>query len=150
MKSRHVALPAVVLIGAMLIGGAALAQSASETSELPDLPGMGVAGRATRGEVARFEGSAKSSDGESTDSSSTTTSSFGGFTGSSAVKADEPVDDSSIRDLPGTDSLPLIGQAKAAFRRAVEPMPAGLAAYAALGTMLSVGSFLVLRRRLSP
>ena len=153
MRSRLIALAAVVPIGVVLIGGSALAQASSKESKLPDLPGMGVAGRATRGEVARFETSDKTSGKSSTDSTSTTSSNsggFGGFTGSSAVKADEPLDTSSISDLPGTSAVPLIGQVAAAFRRGIEPIPAGLAAFAALGTILSVGSFLALRRRLAP
>jgi hypothetical protein len=151
MRSRLIALSVVVLFGA-LVGGPALAQS-DEGSTFPDLPGMRLADRASKGQVAEFS----PGDSEPTAGTASTSSSSPGSGGTSRTSeatrangADEP-DASPILELPATSGLPLIGEVKvglAAVRRGVDSMPRGLAALAAFGTLLSVGGFLLLRDRL--
>ncbi len=154
MRTRLVALSAVVCFGVLLVAGPALARSSdADRSEFPDLPGMGVADRASRGEVADFR--PKGSDESTSGTTTTSSSSSGGVSGSTAsnvTKADG-VDPSPILELPGTSSLPLISEVRvglASVKRGIESMPRGLAALAALGTLLSVGGFLALRRALVP
>lgn len=127
------------------VGAPAFAQSADRESGLPDLPGMRVADRATRGEVAPSQ-SSKHGDTGTTDSKDegTKTSEDG-----KQQKA-EPPDPSSIQELPGTGGLPTIGEQRvglAVNRGKADTMPRGLLAAAAVGTLVSVGSFLIVRRR---
>ena len=150
MRSRLIALSAVVVLGVLLVGGPVVAQE-DEESQFPDLPGMGLADRASKGEVAEFSpGSSEPTAGTASTSSSSPGS--GGTSRTSKVtRADEP-DASPILELPATSGLPLIGEVKVgltAFRRGIDTMPRGLAALAAFGTLLSVGGFLLLRDRLA-
>lgn len=149
MRSRLIALSAAVLLGVVFVGGPALARDEKD-SKFPDLPGMRLADRASRGEVAEFSpGSSEPTAG----TASTSSSSGNGGTSrtSKATTAAEP-DASPILELPGTSGLPLIGEVRVgltAVRRGIDSMPRGLAAVAALGTILSVGGFLLLRERLA-
>lgn len=150
MRSRLIALSAAVVLGVVLVGGTALAERSDESSKFPDLPGMRLADRASKGEVAEFSpGSSEPTAG--TASTSSSSSGRGGTSRTSkATTAGEP-DASPILELPGTSGLPLIGEAKmglTAVRRGIDSMPRGLGALAALGTILSVGGFLLLRERL--
>ncbi len=119
----------------------ALAQSADWNSGLPDLPGMGVADRATRGEVAPSQASKHGDTGGTEE----------GSTGSSdSAKKAEPPDTSTIQELPGTGGIPIISEQRvglASTRGEADTMPRGLFAAAALGTILSVGAFLIVRSR---
>lgn len=133
MRTR-VALAAATLLGTLFVGAPALAD---EGPAFPDLPGMKLAEDATHGEVAPGAAGGQ----KSTTSSTSDTS--------ASKKASAP-DTSSITELPGTDMIPIIGGAKiglSSSRQRTDTMPRGLAALAALGTIVSVGSFLVFRNR---
>jgi hypothetical protein len=134
VKTR-VALVAATLLGTLFVGAPALAD---EGPAFPDLPGMKLAEDATRGEVAPSAAGGQKSVASSTSHTSTT-------------KKSSAPDLNSIRELPGTDMIPVIGDAKIGLtssRRQAPTMPRGLAALAALGTIVSVGSFLVFRDRI--
>lgn len=155
-----IAAAACVALGTA-VPASAQSRSSSESAEssgdsqFPDLPGMGVAGRASRGEVADYDPGDGSTGGGG--SGSTTTGSGGsdggttdgeetGDTGDTA-----PPSAGSIQQLPGTEQIPLIGELTSgtrAPRTTAAGMPRGLTALAALGTLLSVGAFLLARERL--
>lgn len=127
---------------ALGIAAPAFAQSADWESGLPDLPGMGVADRATRGEVAPSQSSRHGDAGAHDEG--TKTSEDG------SQQQSEPPDPSSIQELPGTGGIPTIGEQRvglAATRREADTMPRGLFAAAAIGTIVSVGAFLFVRSR---
>lgn len=150
MRSRLIALSAAVLLGVVLVGGPAMAQDDAEGSQFPDLPGMRLADRASKGQVAEFSPGGSEPTAGTASTSSRSSGSEDASPTSKAAKAHEP-DASPILELPATSGLPLIGDVKVgltAVRRGVDAMPRGLAALAALGTILSVGGFLVLRDRL--
>ena len=119
----------------------AFAQSSDWETGLPDLPGMGVADRATRGEVAPSQGSKHGDTGAQDD----------GDDGSSGqAKKSAAPDPSSITELPGTGGIPIIGEQRvglASTRGEADTMPRGLLAAAAIGTIFSIGAFLVVRSR---
>lgn len=134
MKTR-VALVAATFLGLLLIGGLALADGGPS---FPDLPGMKLADEATRGEVAPSAvGGQKSVKSSTSDTS--------------ASKKTSARDTSAITELPGTRMIPVIGDSKIGLtssRRQADAMPRGLAALAAVGTIVSVGSFLAFRDRI--
>lgn len=138
MRLRVLLATTFVVLG---VAAPAFAQSADWESGLPDLPGMGVADRATRGEVAPSQAS-RHGDTDAQDD---------GTTGSTdESKNAEPPDASSIRKLPGTGGIPMIGEQRvglASIRREADTVPRGLLAAAAIGTILSVGAFLFVRSR---
>jgi hypothetical protein len=122
----------------------ALAQNeeSGTKSGLMDLPGMGVADRATRGEVAPSRAS-KHGDTSAADEPEPSSSP------DSTTKA-EPPDTSTIQELPGTGGIPIISEQRvglASTRSEADTMPRGLFAAAAIGTILSIGAFLVARSR---
>lgn len=152
MRSRLIALSAAVVLGIVLVGGSALAQQEDEGSKFPDLPGMRLADRASKGQVAEFSPGSSEPTAGTASTSSSPSGSGGTSRTSKATRADEP-DASPILELPATSGLPLIGEVKVgltAFRRGIDTMPRGLAALAAFGTLLSVGGFLALRHVLVP
>lgn len=105
---------------------------------------MGLAERATRGEVAPSQASKHGDTGAGAEERRTS---------SNAQKASAP-DTSVIAELPGTSGIPVISDmegdlASFAKRPQKDTMPRGLAALAALGTILSVGGFLVFRDRVA-
>ncbi|HYZ91150.1 MAG TPA: hypothetical protein VFA34_02010 [Actinomycetota bacterium] len=128
-------LAVAVLIGAL---AAMSPVSADDGPAFPDLPGMKLADEATRGEVAPAAGNTQSFNTPDAAPASTSKS------------AASTPDVASIHELPGMGQLPVIGDMKAAptsSRRNSDAMPRGLAALAALGTIVSVGAFLVFRDR---
>jgi hypothetical protein len=131
----------VVLALVIAVLGTAAPALAKGTAKagFPDLPGMKLADEATRGEVAPTQASFHRDDGSGTGSQEP------------APRAEKPSkpDASSISKLPGTGMIPAIGRLASFTKRAGEDkMPRGLAALAALGTLVSVGGFLVFRDRL--
>lgn len=134
-------------------GSSSESAESSGDSQFPDLPGMGVAGRASRGEVADYDPGDGSTGGGG---SGSTTAGSGGSDGGTTDGDEEtgdtaPPSAESIQQLPGTDQIPLIGELTSSTRapRSTDAgMPRGLTALAALGTLLSVGAFLLARERL--
>jgi hypothetical protein len=112
---------------------------AVETKEsLPDLPGMKLAKEAARGDIAPSQPT------QQRETSNVTRP-------DAQVASETPAkpDASSINDMPGTDTIPVISDLASFMKRGREgTMPRGLTALAALGTILAVGGFLVLRDRL--
>ena len=132
MKTR-VALLAATFLGTLFVGAPALADKGPS---FPDLPGMKLAEDATQGKVAPGATGGQKSETPSTSSTS-------------ASKQGSAPDLSSLATLPGTGMIPVIGAKlePTSSRRDLDTMPHGLAALAALGTIVSVGSFLVFRNR---
>jgi hypothetical protein len=130
----------LALVIAVAVGGlfACAPVFADEGPAFPDLPGMKLADEATRGEVAPSAGGQRTFNAPEEASAAADKSST------------EKPDVSSIQELPGTAQIPVIGQMKAdltSSRRETDTMPRGLAALAAIGTIVSVGAFLLFRDR---
>jgi hypothetical protein len=136
----------VMMFVALGFAAPALAQSEEPQTQsgLLDLPGMGIADRATRGEVAPSQAS-KHGDTDAADEPEPSASP------DPATEAEAP-DTGTITELPGTGGIPTISEQRvglASTRSEADTMPRGLFAAAALGTILSVGAFfLVARSRL--
>jgi hypothetical protein len=132
----------LVVLG-LFVGAPAQAQESAPA--FPDLPGMKLADEATRGEVAPSQA------GHHGDTAAQAPAAEG--TDVRSAQQEAPPDASSITELPGTGGIPLIEQIKAGLtssRSESGSMPQGLTALAALGTILSVGGFLIFRRLLVP
>jgi hypothetical protein len=108
----------------------------------PDLPGMRAVEKTTSGRAAQMHG-AEATEPKADESTPTTQSVINKAVTTSEVKT--------IRELPGGGSLPIINQVGLTSKRAESnPMPRGLTALAAIGTLLSIGGFVVFRRMLAP
>lgn len=141
MRLRVVLAVAFVALG---FAAPALAQSEEPQTQsgLLDLPGMGVADRATRGEVAPSQSSKHGDTGTAEEPEPSSSP-------DPATEAEAP-DTTTITELPGTGGIPTIRALRvglASTRSEADTMPRGLFAAAALGTILSVGAFLVARSR---
>ncbi len=139
MRARFVAFVAF----AFLIGAPAAMAADEPAASLPDLPGMRVAEDATRGQVAPSSASSQSDTG---------VASAGNAPASDSSKAAStgPPDAGPIENLPGSGVLPGIGKQRVGLASVTTAVVHdGLAALAALGTILSVGGFLLLRNRLN-
>jgi hypothetical protein len=138
MRAR-IAFVAGALLAVLFTGAPALAEEAPEQNTFPDLPGMKLADEATRGEVAPSRASFHRSDPAPESEQA------------NAQMSGSTPDVSSIAELPGTEQIPVISELRAGLssaRAKTDTMPRGLAALAALGTIVSVGSFLLFRNRL--
>jgi hypothetical protein len=134
------------IIGAVIV--VAMSIASPVLAVFPDLPGMGAAEDATKGELGRVE----------VEDEPTTSSGAGGMTSSGGVtpavrSTVKPEQAETIRSLPGGDSVPMFGDAGLASTTRsglgdTDGMPRGLTALAALGTLVSVGAFLFFRNRL--
>jgi hypothetical protein len=130
-----------------LLAGGFLALFFSATAfadTFPDLPGMGVADEATagKGEGAAVSGSTSGSTPQNAQAKPSDTDSV-------IDDAVDPAKVKPVRDMPGGNSMPIINQVDLTrLRTGTGPMPRALTALAAIGTLLSVGAFLILRDRL--
>jgi hypothetical protein len=135
---------ALTVVG-LCMAAPALAQS-PEDPAFPDLPGMGVAGRAAKGDVAPSQSTKHG------DTDTGTTDGGSDEPTSDETEAAEAPDTGVITALPGTGGIPIITEERvglAVNRDKADTMPRGLAALAAIGTIVSVGAFLVFRDRVT-
>jgi len=135
---------ALTVVG-LCMAAPALAQS-PEDPAFPDLPGMGVAGRAAKGDVAPSQ---STKHGDTPDA---TSDEAPDEPTSDKTEAAEAPETGVISALPGTGGIPVISEERvglAVNRGEADTMPRGLAALAAIGTIVSVGAFLLFRDRVT-
>jgi hypothetical protein len=130
------------LLGSLFVAAPALAKIDERDRQFPDLPGMKLVERAAAGDV--FQSTTVKTGGEGGTGSARTRGK-----NVSAVKQAAPPDPAAISGLPGVGAVPVLKANLAPAGTRTKQMPMGLGALAALGTILSLGGYVLFRRALS-